>query len=310
MITPVLANVQGNGSIYIERIGRRETAGAPPRQPIRCGVFGVACVSEVAPGDTLTLRAQPAAGYVFAGWTNGCKGSNPTCTVSAGTGNAVTVSATFNRRRGKRTVAIRLRNPRIKASFKQSSGKGTLTLNGSISAPAALRVQLRRPGGAALLTRRLRVPGGPFGLRALLKRGTLAGGAALYPGGFVVSVRGRAGNIGVPLQMRSVYLDSPSEGVVRRTYASTTPGGRPQKALPPGSKQAWEIFQFASQPTTGPLTVTWYDRNGAELGSKVKNNRPVIKTGIGSAAALPSGIYRVELKAGGKLVKRAGVEIR
>jgi uncharacterized repeat protein (TIGR02543 family) len=307
VIAAVLANVQGNGSIV--SVGKsRRAAAKPSRQPLKCGVFGVACVTEVAPGDTVTVRAQPAAGYVFAGWTNGCKGSNPTCTVSAGTGNSVT--AKFNRRRGRATVAIRIRDPRIKARFKQSSGSGTLLLNGSISRPASLRVQLRRPGGGALLTRKLRTAGGPFGLRALLKRGTLAGGAFLFPGGFVVTVRGRAGNIGVPLQMRSIYLNSPTEGVVRRSYAATTPGGRPQKTLASGTKQAWAIFRFASQPTSGPLTVTWYDRNRALLGSKAKNNRPVIRTGIGSATPLPSGIYRVDLKAGGRLTKTFRIRIR
>jgi uncharacterized repeat protein (TIGR02543 family) len=264
-------------------------------------------VTEVAPGDTVTVRAQPAGGYVFAGWTNGCKGSNPTCTVSAGQGNSVT--AKFNRRGGRATVAIRIRDPRIKARFKQSSGSGTLVLNGSISRPASLRVQLRRPGGGALLTRKLRALG-PFGRRYLLKRGTLAGGAYLFPGGFVVTVRGRAGSIPVPLQMRSLYLNPPLEGVVRRTYAATTPGGRPQKTLARGTKQAWAIFRFASQPTASPLTVTWYDRNGALLGSKAKNNRPVLRTGISSGSPLPSGIYRVDLKAGGKLTKTYRIRIR
>jgi len=307
VIAPVLTSVEGNGSIVSVGKGGRRTAGAPSRHPIRCGVFGVACVTEVAPGDSVTLRAQPAAGYVFAGWTNGCKGSNPTCTVSAGAGSSV--NARFDRRRGKRTVAIRIR-PRIKARFKQSSGSGTLILNGSISARANLRVQLRRPGGGALLTRRLRASGGPFGLRALLKRGTLAGGAHFLPGGFVVTVRGSSGAIGVPLQMRSIFVNSPSEGVVRKSYASTTAGGRPQKTLPKGSKQAWAIFRFAAQPTAGPVTVTWYDRSGVPLGTREKSNRPIIRTGIGSSTAIPSGTWRVELKAGGKLVKQMRIKIR
>jgi uncharacterized repeat protein (TIGR02543 family) len=307
VIAPVLTNVEGNGSIVSVGRGGRTTAGAPSRHPIRCGVFGVACVTEVAPGDTVRLHAQPSSGYVFGGWTNGCKGSNPTCTVSAGTGN--TVSARFPRRQGKRTVAIQIK-PRIKASFKQSAGSGTLILNGTISAPASLRVQLRRPGGAALLTRRLRVGGGPFGLRALLKRGTLAGGAYFLPGGFVVTVRGGSGPVGVPLQMRSVFVKPPLEGVVRRAYASTTAGGRPQKTLPSGSKQAWAIFRFATQPTGGPLTATWYDRSGNLIGTREKSNRPIIRTGIGSSTAIPSGTWRVELRAGGKLAKQLRITIR
>lgn len=305
VVAPVLTNVDGNGSIL--SVGKRASAGAPPRQPIRCGVVGVSCVSEVAPGDKVTLKAQAGSGYVFAGWTGPCAGTGP-CSVTAGSSAAV--GARFVPRRGARSVAIRLKDPRIKASFKQSSGSGTLSLNGSISLPARLKIQLRRPGGGPLLTKNLRVTGGPFGLRALLKRGTLAGGAALFPGGFVVSVTGTAGTISVPLQLRSIFLRSPTEGVVRRSYASTTPGGKPLKTLPRGPKQAWAIFRFSSQPTTGPLTVTWYDRNGAPLGTREKNNRPVIKTGIGSDTAIPSGTWRVDLKAGGRLIKQIRIRIR
>lgn len=307
VVAPVLMNVQGNGSIISVAVGKRASAGAPPRQPIRCGVIGVSCVSEVAPGDKVTVKAQAGSGYVFAGWTGPCAGTGP-CSVTAGASAAV--GARFVPRRGGRAVAIRLKDPRIKASFKQSAGSGRLTLNGSISLPARLKIQLRRPGGGPLLTKNLRVTGGPFGLRALLKRGTLAGGAALFPGGFVVSVTGKAGNISVPLQLRTIFLRSPTEGVVRRSYASTTPGGKPLKTLPRGPRQAWAIFRFASQPTTGPLTVTWFDRNGTPLGSREKNNRPVIKTGIGSDTAIPSGTWRVDLKAGGRLIKKMRIRIR
>jgi len=307
VVAPVLMSVDGNGGIVSVGSSRSAQERKPPAQKIKCGTFGVACVTEVQPGTSVKVRAQPAAGYVFAGWTSGCSGSSPTCTVSSGSGNAV--NARFKRRPGKRTVQIKIK-PRIKASFKQSAGSGTLILNGTISAPAALRVQLRRPGGTALLSRRLRARGGPFGLRALLKRGTLAGGAYFLPGGFVVTVRGASGAIGVPLQMRSVYVNPPSEGVVRKAYASDTAGGRPLKTLAPGVRQAWAIFRFASQPTAEPLTASWYSPSGALIGTTEKNNRPIVRTGIGSSGPIPSGGWRVELRAGGKLVKKLVVKIR
>jgi uncharacterized repeat protein (TIGR02543 family) len=299
-------SVDGNGGIKSVGPARSAQERKPPAQQIKCGTFGVACVTEVQPGTSVKVHAQPAAGYVFAGWTSGCSGTNPTCTVNAGTGNAV--SARFARRPGKRTVKIQIR-PRIKASFKQSAGRGTLILNGTISARADLRVQLRRPGGAALLNRRLSTRGGPFGLRALLKRGTLVGGAYFLPGGFVLTVRGASGAVGVPLQMRSIYVNPPPEGVVRKSYFSDTAGGRPLKVLQSGVRQAWAIFRFASQPTAAPLTVSWYSPSGALIGTKEKNNRPIIRTGIASGNPIPVGGWRVELRAGGKLVKKLIVKV-
>ena len=302
----MLVSVDGNGSIVSAGSSRSAQERKPPAQKVKCGVFGVACVTEVAPGTTVNVHAQPAAGYVFAGWSAGCSGTSPNCAVSAGSGG--TVSARFARRQGKRTVNIRI-SPRIKSTFKQSSGSGTLIVNGTISAAANLRVQLRRPGGAALLTRRLRARGGPFGLRARLKRGTLAGGAYFLPGGFVVTVRGSSGRVAVPLQMRSLYVNPPREGVVRKAYVSDTAGGRARKRLPRGARQAWAIFKFASQPTAEPVTVSWYSPTGALIGTEPKNNRPIIRTGIASGQPIPSGAWKVELRAGGKLVKKQLVRI-
>jgi uncharacterized repeat protein (TIGR02543 family) len=266
-------------------------------------------VSEVQPGSSVTVRAQAAAGYTFAGWTAGCKGKSLTCTVSAGAGGTADVKATFNPKKRGRAVAIQVREPSLKASFKQSVGQGTLLVRGSITLPARLKIRLARPGGGPLLTRNIRAVS-TFGLRAVLKRGTLARGARLFPGTFVVSVTGKAGRSPVPLQMRTIFVPPPPEGVVRKSYASTSQNGKPMQALPRGTKQAWAIFRFETQPTAGPLTASWYDGSGKLIGTVAKSNRPVIETGIGSATAVPSGTWRVDLKAGSRLVKRLLVKVR
>jgi len=200
--------------------------------------------------------------------------------------------------------------PSIKASFKASIGKGTLRVNGSITLRARLRIQLRRPGGGPLLTRNVSALGS-FRLKSLLKKGKLANGARLFPGAFVLSVTGRAGNTPVPLQMKTVFVKSPREGVVRAAFGATLEDGVRVNPIPRGSTQLWAVFRFEAQPTTGPITASWYDLHGKFVGTIAKNNRPIISTGIGSATSgpIPKGTYKVVLKAGGKLVKTVRIRV-
>ncbi|MBA3717442.1 MAG: hypothetical protein H0W87_04350 [Actinobacteria bacterium] len=309
MQTSLLTGVEGNGSI-VTVASTRGLAGALPRQPVKCGVQGTACLSEIPPGATMTMKAVPAPGYKFAGWKTGCTGRSLTCTFTAG-GSVGTgsVSAEFVPLKPNRALVVRLQTPSISAKFKASVGKGLLNVKGSITLPAKLRLQLRRPGGGPLLTKNIRAVGG-FSLKSLLKKGNLAGGAQLFPGAFVLSLTGTAGNTPVPLQMKTVFVKSPREGVVRKSYPSTREDGPRVNPIPRGSSQLWAVFQFETQPISGPITATWYDLKGKLVGTITKNNRPMISTGIGGATgAIPSGTYKVVLKAGGKLIKTVRIRV-
>jgi Divergent InlB B-repeat domain len=306
--TNLLASVQGNGSI-VTVSSTRGLSGEPPRQPVRCGVNGTACLSEMPPGSTMTMRAVPASGYRFAGWRSGCAGRKVTCTFTAGGSlTAAPVSAAFEPQRPNRALVVRLRPPSIKATFKASVGKGSMRVDGSISLRARLRIQLRRPGGGPLLTRNVNALGS-FRLKTPLTK--LANGARLFPGAFVLSLTGRAGSTPVPLQMRTVFVRSPLEGVVRSAYPATLEDGVKVNPIPRGSRQLWAVFRFASQPQFGPITASWYDLNGKFVGTVRKNNRPVISTGIRSATSgpIPTGAYRVVLKAGKRTIKTVRIRV-
>jgi hypothetical protein len=54
------------------------------------------CAKAFPAGDPLTLRAVPAKGWKFAGWSAGCKGTQLVCRPA--TGKALTVRATFRRK--------------------------------------------------------------------------------------------------------------------------------------------------------------------------------------------------------------------
>jgi hypothetical protein len=258
----------------------------------------------------MTMKANAAPGYRFDRWTSGCTGRSSTCSFTAGTSSSTgTVAASFVPTKPNRSLVVRLRAPSIKAKFKASTGQGTLRVDGSITQRARLRIQLRRPGGGPLLTKNVNARGS-FRLTSLLKKGRLAGGAQLFPGPFVLSLTGRAGNTQVPLQMRTIFLKSPREGVVRSAYGATLEDGVRVAPIPRASSRLWAVFRFETQPTAGPITVTWYDLKGRFVGTLQKNNRPVISSGVGGVSgAIPAGTYKAVLKAGGKMVKTVRIRV-
>jgi hypothetical protein len=298
--------VSGNGTVVSAR-GSRALAGSGGSSRIRCGVGGFACYAETQRGDRVQLSARPAGGYRFSGWSGACSGRKSTCSLR--TGEAQTVSARFAAKPGRRAVAMAMRSPQLRVKWLEIGGDGTLVVRGSVSAGARLRLDLRRPGGGPLYTKRFRAVG-PFRNLARLRSGKLRGGARLFPGGFVVSLRGNARGFSLPLQIRTVTVAAPGHGVVRTAFASTSPEGQALSSLPAGTRQAWANFRFETQPSLAtPIAVTWYQPNGAVLGTKAKNNRPVISTGIGSSAGIPSGLWKVELRAGGRLIRTLGVRV-
>ena len=309
MATSLLTSVAGNGSI-VTVASTRGLSGDAPRTPVKCGTQGTACASQIPSGGTMTMKAVAAPGYRFDGWKTGCTGKSSTCTFKAGGSTSTgSVSASFVPTKPNRSLVVRLRQPSINAKFKASTGQGTLRVDGSITLRARLRIELRRPGGGPLLTKNVTALGS-FRLKSLLKKGRLAGGAQLFPGAFVLSVTGRAGNTQVPLQMRTIFVKSPREGVVRSAYGATLEDGVRVKPIPRGSSRLWAVFRFETQPTSGPITVTWYDLKGRLVGTLTKNNRPVISSGIGGVSgAIPSGTYKAVLKAGGKMVKTVRIRV-
>lgn len=299
--------VSGNGTVTT---AGRTLQGGPSGTRINCGTKGLSCYAEVAPRSRVTLTARPEGRNEFTGWTGGCSGRRPACTVTATQARAV--GASFSSVQALRGAAVRFRlsRSRITARWTRSEGLGTLVVRGSISARAALRVQLRRPGGGPLLNRRFQVPGGPFQLRRQLRRGTLLRGATLLPGGFVLSLRGAAGAIPIPLQVRTVLVRSPGEGVVRRAFFTTSRAGTPRARLAAGVPEAWAVFRFETQPTRSPIVAAWYAPDGRLIGTARKSNRPTIVTGIGSPIGLGAGTFRVELSAGGRVIRRLNVVVR
>jgi hypothetical protein len=224
------------------------------------------------------LKARPAAGYAFKKWTGSCSGSTSICKVVANDAHSVT--AVFEAKGTGAAVDARLREPRLRLRWLGSVGAGTLVVQGSTSAAAQARIDMRRPGGGPLATLKLSLPGGTFRQSLALRRGALSGGAKLFPGGFTVALTGRAGNLRLPLQMQTIAIPAPAEGVVRRTFRSRQREGRSERRFPAGTKEVWANFRFETQPAMSKkLTVHWFwPGTKGRLDFVQKSNRPVVSS--------------------------------
>jgi hypothetical protein len=301
----VAVNLTGTGTVT--SAPSTGNAAAAAAAPVACGPARFACYTEVAPGTRLTLRARPAAGFVFRSWSGACSGSAPTCTVGATASRSLT--AFFGPRSAASTVAAAMRPPRARVRWQSSVGHGSLAVTARVASTARVRLELRRPAGGPLLTHRLNVRG-TFRQSLDVGPGKLTRGARIFPGGFVVSLIGSAGGRKVPLQVQTLTLPAPREGFVRSSYVTTRQGGRRLLRLPRQSREAWAYFVFHTQPRAGqPLSVSWYTPQGRLLGTVQKTNRPEIFSFVRSSAPLARGMWRAELRAGGRIVKRLRVRI-
>jgi PKD repeat protein len=301
----LLINTNGNGTVFSSG-GLRALAAKGPK--ISCGARGYSCYAEFAPKNAVVLRAVARPGSVFVGWSGSCSGTKPTCLVSF-SGDR-TVTALFRTRKRVASALAAVERPRFRIRWSASIGKGQFIVRGRVTKPCVLRVQLRRPAGGPLVTEVVSVLPGRFKIAPKLAPGLLPPGANVLPGGFIVSLRGRTGSTQLPLELRTVELPAPPEGVVRRAFASSSEQGAPAPTLAAGAKEAWVHFVLAAQPKPSrAITVTWYLPGGKLLGTVGKSNRPTVESFVRSDAPLPSGFWRVELRAGGKLVKTLAVRI-
>jgi hypothetical protein len=306
LVAEVEAGVTGNGGVVQQAAGRslsgRTAAG------ISCGFNQFNCYTRLQPGQKVFLLARPQARYVFRAWTGACSGQGPRCTVVARLLEAV--NAIFAPRAPTPSVGFEVRPMGVKVGWARSVGAGRLVMTGSVGGPARLKVQVRRPGGGPLITRRFTANAGRFRYVLPFRKSVLPRGAVILPGGFATSITGASGQASLPYQLRPIVVPAPPEGVVRRTFTSAVEDGPATARLPKGSVQAWAHFRMATQPSTRlPVSVTWYWPNGKRLGSVEKSNRPEIVSFLRLGSGLASGAWTAELRAGRKVVKRLTVRI-
>jgi hypothetical protein len=305
LVAEVEAGVTGNGVVQ-QAAGRSLTGRAAAG--ISCGFNQFNCYTRIQPGQKVLLFARPQARYVFKAWTGACSGQGPRCTVVARLLQAV--NAVFAPRVASPSVGFEVRPIGVNVGWARSVGFGRLVMTGSVGGPARLTVQVRRPGGGPLITRRFTANPGRFRYVLPFRKSVLPRGALILPGGFATSITGASGTSSLPYQLRPIVVPAPSEGVVRRTFTSAVQDGPATARLPKGAVQAWAHFRFATQPSTRlPVTVTWYYPSGKKLGFVKKSNRPEIVSFLKLGSGLSSGDWTAELRAGTKIVKKLTVRI-
>jgi cell division septation protein DedD len=288
--------VTGSGTITGKAVGAADR--------ITCGATGSVCFGSYKPGTTVTLHAGAAKGFQFSSWSGGgCSGHAAVCVVKVE--KAASVKAKFTPVPNAPIVPIEINAAAFSVSWSASVGSGKLLVHGRIAKSAQVEVQLRRSGGSKLVTEHLSLPAGPFSLTLKLDSGL-----QLLPGGFVITIDGKSGNLSVPPQVKTLSLVSPPEGVVDRAFASSSAGGHPSATLR-HVKEAFVHFEFQSQPRAGkPLTVSWFQPNGKLLGTAAKSPGTDVTSSIKSGSNLPVGAWHVDLRSGSTLVKRVTIQIQ
>jgi Divergent InlB B-repeat domain len=276
---------------------------------IACGTKGSKCYGTFKPGTKVTLHAGAGRGNKFAGWSGGCKGVSLVCVISLSKAGKVVATFAPN---GGGEVPVSISKADFDVRWEQSQGSGKLQVKGKIAKPATVSLQLHRSGGSkVLLSTSLSLPAGPFNLSIKLLPGLLADGQPLLPGSFVVALGGRSGKLQVPTQLTTITLTSPPQGVVSKAFASSSARGGPSPTIPASKGSAFVHFVFQTQPVgKQPITVAWYRPGGKLLGVATKSNAPEVTSSISSKTPLPAGTWRVELRAGSKVVKSIPIVVK
>ena len=201
---------------------------------------------------------------------------------------------------GRPTVALTRVTPAVR--WRLGKASGTVTVRGTLSAGANLKLQLLRlQGKQAKLVATLNTlkPGGAF-------TATIRVPKSVLPGRFRVQATGLSGSRPLVAASRELTVAAPREGIVRRAFGSATAAGSPALRLPRGARHVWAFFHFASIPTRGPVVITWHTPRGRKVITKPRGR--VVSTTL-SARPLPSGRYSAEARVRGVLVGRTAIRI-
>lgn len=183
-----------------------------------------------------------------------------------------------------------------------SRAHGSVRVTGTLEAAGRVEVVLLSKRRVLQRTA-FRLPAGAFARTVKL-------GPRVIPGKLTLRMQGvGAGSTLVPAT-RTVTLPAPPEGVAEAAFISALQQG-PAASTLRDKKRIFATFRLAVLPKgSRPLTTRWIPPGRAPLAADGKPRRRTVTSFISSPGLLPTGVWRCELRAGGKLVAVARVRLR
>lgn len=263
-----------------------------------------ACTLTTAQGVTVTLTevpgpqpASPLESWVFHGWENVCKNTNPTCAFKLN--SDTTVRAVW--------VGAAVTRASFDVKWTRSVPKGAFNLAYSVSSSAALTGTLTFPTGKAQTFDLSRPAAGAYTYSFPIPK------KSFYPGTYGLKISGNVAGPKFPIPPIStpVVFQAPKEGVVAKAWISAFGGSAPVAQLPATAVGATAHFVFAANPYRGSkVTVTWFREGKRFFGPVGKPRTKNVTSFVGvKGGHLPAGFYTCVLKARGIVVKQVGVEV-
>jgi PKD domain len=197
--------------------------------------------------------------------------------------------------------ATSVSKPVVKAAWKSSRLVGSITVSGTVGASTAVTITLRLHGSkkaAAKSTAKLKA--------GAWKR-TLRLSPSLLPGRYDVLVSGQ----GVAGSQTSFTLAAPSSGIVTHSYASGPRRG-PAVTRLASTSELWAHFSFGTLPAKGQkITTQWTLPGGRALAANVRPRTRLVEAEVKqlAAKALPTGLWRCVIRAGGVVVATVNVRL-
>lgn len=202
---------------------------------------------------------------------------------------------------------VTLSSAKLTTHWKESWLTGTLSFAGTAtSGPVTLEAVLRpvtRPGPPTAAAEISLPSGGPFSRTVKLP-------SRMLPGKYRLTINGTAGGVATATVTRNLVNPAPAEGIVDRSYASLTSGGKAINTAKGPRNKLWVHYHFAVRPKASGLRVQWHSPDFRWYGIAQKTNTTEIKSYVESTGApLMRGVWFAYLFWKGTVVKRTRVRI-
>jgi hypothetical protein len=201
--------------------------------------------------------------------------------------------------------ALTLTVATLDASWKVGRLRGSLTLGGTATSGASLRLTLTAPGAAAAAASiPFTVAAGTFSVKVALP-------ASLLPAAYTMGIEGTSLGVAIQPVVRPLTIAPPTEGIVRTSWLTSYRRGTPKTVIRGVHPVLWAYFQFAVKPASSRarFTVIWIAPSGRRFGGVVGPYVPRFES-FHNERRLAYGTWTAKLYSLGRLMSVARITIK